>query len=100
LYPDAVKNVYLPMDIHLRRKEQVMVQVKLETRVAELERELAALKARMDTLTLPTDWRGVIERFGGNENLQRIFEAGRKIREEDRRRTKPKPSKSKRRARS
>jgi len=78
-----------------------MAQTKLEERVAELERELAALKARVATLTpSPTDWRGVVERFGGDENLQRIFEAGRKIREEDRRRTKPKPSKSKRRARS
>lgn len=77
-----------------------MVQGKLEERVAQLERELSVLKARVDTLTSPTDWRGVIEQFGGDEDLQRIFEAGRKIREEDRRRTKPKPSKSKRRARS
>jgi len=74
-----------------------MAQGNLEERVADLERQLAALKARVETLTPPTDWRGVIEQFGGNENLQRIFEAGRKIREEDRRRTKPKPSKSKRR---
>jgi hypothetical protein len=77
-----------------------MVQGKLEERVADLERELAVLKARLDSLTPPTDWRGVIEQFGGNENLQRIFEAGSKIREEDRRRTKPKPSKSKRRTRA
>ena len=85
-----------------------MVQGKLEERVAELERELSVLKelerevsvlkARVDTLTPPTDWRGVIERFGGDEDLLSIFEAGRKIREEDRRRTKPKPSQSKRRA--
>jgi hypothetical protein len=87
-----------------------MEQTKLEERVADLERalervanlekELTALKTRMDTLTPPTDWRGVVERFGGDEGLLRIFEAGRKIREEDRRRTKPKQSKSKRRTRS
>ena len=77
-----------------------MVQGTVEKRLAELERELAVLKARLDSLTPPTDWRGVVERFGGDENLQRIFEAGRKIREEDRRRTKPQSSKSKRRARS
>ncbi len=77
-----------------------MAQAKLEERVAELEKELAVLKARVDTITPPTDWRGVVERFGGDEDLQRIFEAGRKIREEDRRRTRPKPSKSKRRTSS
>lgn len=77
-----------------------MGQGKLEERVAELERELEVLKAKVDTLMPATDWRGVVEEFGGDEDLQRIFEAGRKIREEDRRRTKPKPSKSKRRARS
>jgi hypothetical protein len=77
-----------------------MAQAKLEERIAMLERELAVLKARVDTLTPATDWRGVVEEFGGNENLQRIFEAGRKIREEDRRRTKPKPSKSKRRTKA
>jgi hypothetical protein len=77
-----------------------MAQGKLEERVAELEKELAVLKARVDTITPPTDWRGVVERFGGDEDLQRIFEAGRKIREEDRRRTRPKPSKSKRRTSS
>lgn len=77
-----------------------MVQRKLEERVAELEKELSVLKAKVDTLTPPTDWRGVVEQFGGDENLQRIFEAGRKVREEDRRRTKPKPSKSKGRAHS
>lgn len=77
-----------------------MVQRELEERITELERELSVLKARVDTLMPPTDWRGVIERFGGDEDLQRIFEAGRKIREEDRRRTKPKPPNNKRRARS
>ncbi len=77
-----------------------MAQGTLEERIAGLERELAVLKAKVDTLTPPTDWRGVVERFGGDEDLLRIFEAGRKIREEDRRRTKPKPSKSKKRVHS
>lgn len=77
-----------------------MAQGKLEERVAELERELAVLKARVATLTPPTDWRGIVERFGGNEGLQCVFEEALKLREEDRRRTRPKLSKSKRRARS
>ncbi len=77
-----------------------MEKGKLEERVAEMERELAVLKARVDTLTPPTDWRGVVERFGGDKDLQRVFEEALKLREEDRRLTKPKLSKSKRRARS
>jgi hypothetical protein len=77
-----------------------MGQGKLEERIAELERELAVLKAQVATLVKPNDWRSVVDKYAGDEDLQRIFEAGRKIREEDRRRTKPKPSKSKRRTRS
>ncbi len=74
-----------------------MAQGKLEERVAELERELAALKARVATLTPRSDWRSVVGMFAGDEVMKEILEEGRKIREEDRRRTKPKPSKSKRR---
>jgi hypothetical protein len=77
-----------------------MAQGTVEERLAELEKQLAQLKAQVAGLIRPTDWRSVVERFGGDEDLLRIFEAGRKIREEDRRHTKPKPSKSKRRARS
>ncbi len=79
-----------------------MAQEKLEARVAELERELAELKARVETLTPRGDWRSVVGMFAGDEGMKEILEEGRKIREEDRRRTKPKPSKSKskRRARS
>ena len=77
-----------------------MEQAKLEERVAELERQLAVLKAQVATLIQPKDWRSVVGMFAGDEVMKRILEAGRKIREEDRRRTKPKPSKSKAKARS
>lgn len=77
-----------------------MAQEKLQERVAELERELAALKARVATLTPPTDWRSVAGMFDGDEVMQRIFDNAREIREEDRRRTRPKVSKSKRRTRA
>lgn len=77
-----------------------MEQSKLEERVAELERQLATLKAQVATLMKPDDWRSVVGMFAGDEVMKDILEQGRKIREEDRRRTKPKPSKSKARARS
>ena len=77
-----------------------MVQAKMEERIAALEKQIAELKTQVAALIPATDWRSVVNKFAGDEDLQRIFEAGRKIREEDRRRTKPKPSKSKQRARS
>jgi hypothetical protein len=77
-----------------------MDQTKLEERIAELERQVAALKARVATLINPNDWRSVVGMFAGDEVMKQILEQGRKIREEDRRRTKPKPAKNKARSRS
>ncbi|HEY7157654.1 MAG TPA: hypothetical protein VH575_27105 [Gemmataceae bacterium] len=77
-----------------------MAQGTVEERLAELERQLADLKMRIDMLARPNDLRSVIGMFAGDEDLKRIFEAGRKIREEDRRRTMPKSSKNNRRTRS
>jgi hypothetical protein len=74
-----------------------MAGAKWEERGAELERELAALKVQMATLAKPNDWLSAIDKFAGDEGLQQVFEEARKIREEDRRRTRPKASKSKRR---
>jgi hypothetical protein len=76
-----------------------MAQEKLEERVAELERELAALKARVETITPRDDWRNVVGMFAGDEVMKRIDEAGRKIREKDRERARKtrrsKPAKGK-----
>ena len=77
-----------------------MEQAKLEERIAELERQVADLKLRIDMLSRPNDWRSAVGMFAGDEDMKKIFEEGRKIREEDRRRTKPKPSKNEKRARS
>jgi hypothetical protein len=77
-----------------------MEQAKLEARIEELEKQVADLKLRIDLLARPNDWRSAVGMFAGDEDLLRIFEAGRKIREEDRRRTRPKPSRTKRRTRS
>jgi regulator of replication initiation timing len=77
-----------------------MEQAKLEERVAELERQVATLKAQVATLIKPNDWRSVVGMFAGDEVMKQILEQGRKIREEDRRRTKPKPPKNKARSHS
>ena len=77
-----------------------MTQAMLEERLNALEKQLAELQAQVQRLVRPKDWRNVVGMFAGDEVMKRINEAGRKIREEDRRRTMPKPSKSKRRARS
>ncbi len=77
-----------------------MEQAKLEERVAELEKQLADLKLRIDMLSRPNDWRSVVGMFAGDEGMKEIFEEARKIREEDRRRTKPKAPKNTKRAHS
>ena len=78
-----------------------MTQAMLEERLNVLEKQLAALRAQVASImTQPTDWRSVAGMFDGDEVMQRIFDNARKIREEDRRRTRPKASKSKRRTHS
>lgn len=72
----------------------------LEERLEALETQLVELKAQVEVLARPTDWRSVVGMFEGDEVMKRIFENARKIREEDRRRTRPKATKSKRRTRS
>jgi hypothetical protein len=78
-----------------------MTPAMLEERLNVLEKQLTALRAQVASImTQPTDWRSVAGMFDGDEVMQRIFDNARKIREEDRRRTRPKASKSKRRTHS
>jgi hypothetical protein len=77
-----------------------MTRATLEERLTALEKQLAELQAQVQKLARPKDWRNVVGMFAGDEVMKRILEQGRKIREEDRRRTKPKPSRGKRRTRS
>jgi hypothetical protein len=69
----------------------------VEARLAALERQFAELKMRVEALARPSDWRSVVGMFAGDEVMKRIDEAGRMIREKNRRRTSPKPAKSNRR---
>ncbi len=77
-----------------------MTRPTLEERMNALEKRVEDLQAQVQKLARPKDWRNIVGRFEGDEGMKQIFEEARKIREEDRRRTKPKPSKSKKRARS
>ena len=77
-----------------------MTQASLEERLNTLEKQLAELQAQVQKLVRPKDWRNVVGMFEGDEVMERIFENARKIREEDRRRTRPKAPKSRPRKRS
>lgn len=75
-----------------------MSQAELEQRVMMLENELALVKAELQRLNGPNDWRSALGMFTGDETMKDVFEAGRKIREADRRRTKPRATRRKAKA--
>jgi len=77
-----------------------MTQASLEERLNALEKQVAELQVQVQKLVRPKDWRNAVGMFEGDEGMKRIFENARKIREEDRRRTRPKATKSKPRKRS
>jgi hypothetical protein len=77
-----------------------MTRATLEERMNALEKRVEELQAQVQKLARPKDWRNIVGIFEGNEGMKQVFEEARKIREEDRRRTRPKATKSKRRARS
>lgn len=77
-----------------------MTRATLEERMNALEKRVEELQAQVQKLARPKDWRNIVGIFEGNEGMKQIFEEARKIREEDRRRTRPKATKGKRRTRS
>jgi hypothetical protein len=58
----------------------------LRRRVGDLETRLSELEGRSEART---DWRAIVAEFSGDEGLRRVFDEAGKIREEDRRTTKP-----------
>ena len=66
-----------------------MAQSLLEKRVAALEQEVAGLKASLGTQPRK-DWRRTIGMFSDDPGMLEIFQEAMKIREDDRRRTRPK----------
>ena len=62
----------------------------LEKRVAALEQEVANLRAKLAAAPKKKDWRRTIGMFGDDPGMREIFDEAMKIRDEDRRRTRPK----------
>ncbi|MBL8796792.1 MAG: hypothetical protein JNM56_23025 [Planctomycetia bacterium] len=78
-----------------------MAQQKLEERLAAVEKELIQLRVAIEKLTELRDWRSAVGMFSADdEAMKRIDEAGRKYREADRRRTRPKASKGRKQVQS
>lgn len=59
-----------------------------EERISRLEKRVEELQAELTRLAQPKDWRSTIGMFAGDPVMERIREAGRKIREADRGRAK------------
>jgi uncharacterized small protein (DUF1192 family) len=64
-----------------------MTQNNFEERLAVLEAEMARLRADVEKLREPKDWRSAVGMFTGDKTMKRIDEYGRQYREADRRRT-------------
>ena len=71
-----------------------MSQSLLEKRVAALEQEVAGLKAKL-TRQSGRDWKKTLGMFTDDPEMIEFFQDGLKVREENRRRTRPKPSRKK-----
>jgi hypothetical protein len=65
----------------------------LEKRVAALEKQLWALVANHAATGKGKDWRRTRGVFTGDDLMKQVFEEGRKIREAERPRTKPRTKK-------
>jgi len=59
----------------------------LELRLAALEKEMAQLRQASQPRPCFKDWRQAVGMFPGNDIMKQIDEAGREIREADRRET-------------
>lgn len=69
-----------------------MSEGSLEDRVAALEEQVERLSRRLlpgQKEPPPKDWRRTIGMFAGDEVMKEIDEEGKRIREEDRKRTRP-----------
>ena len=76
-----------------------MSRMTLEERVAALEQQVAALLANHSGTGRTKDWRRTRGAFSGDEFMREVFEEGRKIREAERKRARPRGV-TKRQARS
>jgi len=70
-----------------------MSRATLEERVAALERQVGALLANHAPTRPDKDWRRTRGAFTGDDLMKQVFEEGRKIRDAERRRAKPRARK-------
>jgi hypothetical protein len=63
----------------------------LEERVAQLEAQVAELRAALKNGPQAQGWQSTVGMFTGNESMKRIVEAGRKWREAERRKARRAP---------
>jgi hypothetical protein len=63
-----------------------MPRATLQQRVAELERQVAALLANNGGAARTKDWRRTLGAFTGDDLMKQVFAEGRKIREAERKR--------------
>lgn len=64
-----------------------MPETTLEERVIKLERLVDTLLQRVDIAAHKKDWRRTVGMFDGDPLMKEIIEEGRRVREEDRRKT-------------
>jgi len=70
-----------------------MSRATLEERVAALEKQVAALLANPAETGRAKDWRRTRGVFTGDDLMKQVFEEGRKIRDEERKRDQPRSRK-------
>ena len=70
-----------------------MSQASLEKRVEALEKQVSTLLAAQTRHHRSKDWHSLIGIFTGDDVMKQIFKEGRKIREADRKRGRPKRTK-------
>lgn len=73
--------------------EAIMSRNNLEERVAALEQQVGALIAQQGPRARVKDWRRTRGAFTGDEVMKQIFDAGRKIREAERKRARTRKAK-------
>jgi hypothetical protein len=72
---------------HTLQEGEIVAEATLEERVIKLERLMDMLLQRVDVSMRKKDWRRTAGMFDGDSLMREIIEEGRRVREEDRRKT-------------
>jgi hypothetical protein len=69
------------------QEEEIVPEATLEERVVKLEQLMDTLLHRVDIAARKKDWRRTTGMFDGDPLMKEVIEEGRRVREEDRRKT-------------